>query len=198
MTAAGTVFLETERLVLRQFTYADVPLLVELDSDPEVTRFITGGLPTSREEIETEHLPAFLSYYESSTGFGFWAVVEKSSGAFLGWFHFRPAPGAPADQPELGYRLRRNAWGRGYATEGSRALIDAGFSIHGVRRVVAETMATNVASRRVMEKAGLVLVRTFHADWPYPIEGSEHGDVEYALSRDEWLAARPGSATATG
>jgi RimJ/RimL family protein N-acetyltransferase len=146
--------------------------------------------PTPRAEIEGEFLPAWLTHYELYAGYGFWAAIEQATGSFLGWFHFRPAPGAPADEPELGYRLRRAAWGQGFATEGSRALIDRGFGDYGVRRVVAETMAVNVASRRVMEKAGLRLVRSFHQDWPYPIEGSEHGDVEYALTRAEWLADR--------
>jgi len=114
--------------------------------------------------------------------------VEKESGRFLGWFHYRPGEGAGELEPELGYRLHRFAWGRGYASEGSRALVDHGFRELGVQRVTAETMAVNVASRRVMEKAGLHCVRTFHADWPYRIPGDEHGDVEYALTREEWLA----------
>jgi len=65
---------------------------------------------------------------------------------------------AGLDETELGYRLRRSAWGKGYGTEGSRALIRAGFIEHGVERVVAETMVVHTASRRVMEKAGLTLV----------------------------------------
>jgi RimJ/RimL family protein N-acetyltransferase len=50
-------------------------------------------------------------------------------------------------------------------------------------------MVVNVASRRVMEKAGMRLVRTFTQDWPYPIPGDEHGDVEYAVTRAEWVAS---------
>ncbi len=73
------VFLETEHLVLRQFTEDDVENLVELDSDPAVMKFINGGRPTPREEIETEVLPAFLGYYERFEGYGFWAAVEKST-----------------------------------------------------------------------------------------------------------------------
>ena len=115
------VFLETERLVLRRFTPDDVDNLVELDGDPEVMHFITGGRATPREEIENDILPAFLRYYERGDRYGFWAAIEKSTGTFLGWFHFRPAGGRSSDEPELGYRLRRSAWGRGYATEGSRA-----------------------------------------------------------------------------
>ena len=59
------IFLETERLVLRQFTENDVDILVELDGDPDVMHFVTGGRPTPREEIETDVLPAFLDYYDS-------------------------------------------------------------------------------------------------------------------------------------
>ena len=151
-------------------------------------QFITGGLPTPRREVETEILPAYLEYYERDDRFGFWAAIERASGEFLGWFHFRPERGGAPDQAELGYRLRRSAWGKGYATEGSRALIEKGFLELGVERVFATTMVVNVASRRVMEKSGLRYVRMFHQPWPYAIEGDEHGDVEYGLLRSEWEA----------
>jgi RimJ/RimL family protein N-acetyltransferase len=184
------VLVETPRLVLRAFDVDDVDVLVELDSDPAVMRFITGGIATSREEIEHDVLPAFLSYYDRFDGYGFWAAIDKETQSFVGWFHLRPAPGAPADEPELGYRLRRSAWGRGLATEGARALVEVAFTRLGARRVLAETMAVNLASRRVMEHAGMTLVREFHQEWPYRIEGDELGEVEYAVTRDEWLAAR--------
>ncbi len=180
------VFLETERLVLRRFTEADADNLFGLDSDPEVMHFITGGRPTRREDIVSDVLPAFLRYYESFPGYGFWAAIEKSTGEFLGWFHLRPRDGSLPDQPELGYRLRRSAWGKGYGTEGSRALICKGFTEFGARRVFAETMAVHTASRRVMEKAGLTFVRTFDRRSPYKIAGREQRDVEYALSRSAW------------
>jgi RimJ/RimL family protein N-acetyltransferase len=183
------IFLETERLILRRFTEDDVENLVELDGDPQVMHFINGGRPTTREEIESEELPAFLSYYDRFAGYGFWAAIERSSGQFVGWFHFRPPNADRPDDVELGYRLRRSAWGKGYATEGSRALIERGFAEYGVQRVFASTMVVNVASRRVMEKAGLRFVRTFHQPWPDYIEGQEQGDVEYALLRSEWEQA---------
>jgi RimJ/RimL family protein N-acetyltransferase len=74
------VFLETERLVLRRFTMADAGNLVSLDADPDVMRYVTGGIPTSREEIENEFLPAFLGYYQRYEGYGFWAAIEKATG----------------------------------------------------------------------------------------------------------------------
>jgi RimJ/RimL family protein N-acetyltransferase len=128
-------------LVLRRFTEDDVDNLVDLDSDPDVMRFINGGRPTPRQEIERDVLPAFLGYNERFAGYGFWAVLEKATGRFIGWFHFRPAAAAHPDEVELGYRLRKSAWGQGHATEGSRALIDKGFAELGVQRVVAFTSA---------------------------------------------------------
>ena len=180
------VFLETERLLLRRFTESDVDNLHDLDGDPEVMRFINGGKPTPRDVIRNETLPRFLRAYERFEGFGVWATIERSTGKFVGWFEFYPWKDVSPEEVELGYRLRRFAWGKGYATEGSRALIRKGFIELGVRRVVAETMAVNAASRRVMEKAGLTYVRTFHQEWPERIEGDEHGDAEYALTKAEW------------
>jgi RimJ/RimL family protein N-acetyltransferase len=184
------VFLETGRLALRRFTGADVDDLVDLDGDPLVMRYLTGGIPTPREAIQDEVLPRFLHYYERFAGFGFWAAIDRSTGEFLGWFHFRPPADDRLDEAELGYRLRRSAWGRGYATEGSRALVRKGFAEFGVQRVFALTMAVNLASRRVTEKSGLTLVRTFHESWPHPIDGAEQGEVEYALTRPEWERER--------
>jgi len=74
---------------------------------------------------------------------------------------------------------------------GSRALIRKGFTESGVQRVVAGAMAVNQASRRVMEKAGLRLVRTFHQPWPYPIDGDQFGAVEYALDKTGWQQQGP-------
>lgn len=180
------VLFETERLVLRRFTEADADDLFDLHGDSEVMRFLTGGRPTPRDVILNETLPRFLRSYERFEGFGVWAAIERSTGEFLGWFEFHPPEGRGPEEAELGYRLRRSAWGKGYATEGSRALIRRGFTELGVRRVVAETMAVNAASRRVMEKAGLTYVRTFHQEWPWRIEGDEHGDVDYALRKADW------------
>jgi RimJ/RimL family protein N-acetyltransferase len=187
------VFLETERLLLRRFTEADGDSLFALNSDPAVMRFLNGGKPIPRETILSAVLPRFLQYTGPDGGLGVWAAIEKASGDFLGWISLRQADGAGPDEAELGYRLRRSAWGKGYATEGARALIRKGFTELGVRRVVAHTMTVNRASRRVMEKLGLTLVRTFFEEWPEVIEGGEHGDVEYALTKADWerLASAP-------
>ena len=176
-------FLETERLVLRQFTAGDADELFDLHNDPRVMRFIDGGGRTPHSLITGTFLPAALDRYERTPGRGHWAATEKRTGQFLGWFELVPEQEDDPSTAELGYRLRVSAWGRGYATEGARALVRTAFDELGVERVFAQTMAVNSASRRVMEKAGLVHVRTFHPVWDDPLPGSEHGEVEYELLR---------------
>jgi RimJ/RimL family protein N-acetyltransferase len=183
-----TVLLETERLVLRRFTPDDLDDLVALHNDPEVMFFINAGAPSPPEEVRG-FLNHCLARYERGDGYGIFAAVEKSTSRFLGWFHLRPGEGAGPDEPELGYRLVRSAWGQGFGTEGSIALVEKAFADLGATKVYAEAIAVNTASRRVMEKAGMRLVRTFQADWPVRIPGDEYGDVEYAITRQEWTAA---------
>lgn len=195
MSEADTrIVLETPRLVLRQFTEDDVDNLFDLNSDPEVMRYLTGGRPTPREEIRDQIIPFHLTVYDRLDRLGTWAAESAATGEFLGWFHFRPDGGTDIANIDLGYRLCRSAWHKGYATEGSRALIRMGFTELGVERVFAHTMTVNAASRRVMEKCGLTLVRTIPYQGADVIEGSEHGEVEYALTKPEWEARAAGDA----
>ncbi len=122
-----------------------------------------------------------------------WAAVESRSGAFVGWFSLRRVREGVG---ELGYRLRRDAWGRGLASEGASALVAIGFGDKGFVRIVATTMAVNRASRRVMEKTGLAHVRTVYPYWRDPLLGSELGEVEYEITRDEWEAKTSGRLSA--
>jgi RimJ/RimL family protein N-acetyltransferase len=161
------ILLETGRLVLRPLCQSDADELTALLDDPEVMQFL------DRSPLERFYVD------------GFYAAIEKGTGRFIGWFCMEPRGEC---EYELGYRLHRWAWGHGYATEGSRALLEKAFREWGARRVYAETMAVNVRSRRVMEKVGLRFVHTFHAEWPDPLPGADQGEVEYALTRDEYLA----------
>lgn len=164
---------DTERLRLRQIALSDVELLLELDSDPEVMRFLTGR-PSTRDEVAStirEHL-----------GWR-WIAIDLASDEFVGWFGL--VPGADATY-EVGYRLGRRWWGRGLAVEGTRAIIAAAFSLLGARRVTAETMAVNQRSRRVMERCGMRHVRTFHLEFDGPLPGTEMGEVEYEITRAQW------------
>lgn len=180
--------LVTERMVLRDFTEADVDNLAALHGDGAVMRYIDDGRPVLPAVVERATLPAILrEYREPRRGLGQLAAEDAATGSFLGWFSLRPANSVGLDGGmELGYRLCRAVWGRGYATEGARAVVHAAFTTLGVGRIVATTMTVNAASRRVLEKAGLSLVRVFFADWPEPIDGAEHGDVVYELTRGAW------------
>lgn len=152
----------------------------------------TASKPTSPEDIRDRTLPRLLHDHPCTGTRGFWAAREKGTGAFLGWFELRPLDDHDPAVAELGYRLNRAAWGRGYATEGARALVDKGFTDLGIQRVTASTMAVNAGSRRVMEKTGLTFLRAYTEDWPEAIEGSEHGEVEYVLTREAWERDRRG------
>lgn len=167
---------ETERLVLRPITLDDVDLLVDLDSDPEVMRHLTGR-PSAREDVEAV-VRDHLGYR--------WIATHTVSGAFVGWFGLVPTGDA---SHEVGYRLRREWWGRGLAREGTKRLVDAAFAVLGARTVTGQTMAVNTRSRAVMERCGMRHTRTFHLEWDDPLPGAEEGEVEYEITREEWQRA---------
>jgi RimJ/RimL family protein N-acetyltransferase len=179
-----SILLETPRLRLRRFGPADVDRLVELDSDPEVMRYISYGVPTPRERYESEIMPRWFALYASSPLLGYWAAELRDAGEFIGWFHLRPDRIDEGEQ-ELGYRLRRSAWGHGYATEGGRALVAHGFERVGAGKISARTLRANRGSQRVMEKCGLA----YECDFVYSEDvlagrsEDERAAVKYAVTR---------------
>jgi RimJ/RimL family protein N-acetyltransferase len=183
------IVLATERLYLRRFVPGDAVLLFELDSDPEVMRFITKGKPTPLAQIEKVILPRILDHYQKSPTQGCWAAHLSGSDDFIGWFHLRPDKITPQEM-ELGYRLKRIAWGRGLATEGTRALLEVGFREWDCTKMSARTLIGNLASQRVIQKAGL----QFEGEFVYSVEiipgwtEQERRAVKYGLSRDQFLA----------
>jgi len=185
------ILLETQRLRLRQFTPDDVDRLVELDSDPEVMRYITFGAPTPREVYTEVILPRWIAIYRDTPLLGYWAAEERDSGEFHGFFHLRPDR-IDAGEQELGYRLRRDSWGRGYASEGASALIDHGFLRVGVDKVSARALAGNHGSRKVMEKCGLRFERDFEYtdDVTAGRAPAERAAVKYSITRLQWRPRR--------
>jgi RimJ/RimL family protein N-acetyltransferase len=185
------ILLETERLRFRRFVAEDLDRLVELDSDPEVMRYITYGEPTPRERYEREIIPRWLGFQETMPLLGYWAAETRTAGEVVGWFHLRPDR-FDAGEQELGYRLRRGSWGQGLATEGGRALVAYGFERAGADKISARTLAANAGSRRVMEKCGLA----FECDFVYPEDilagrsEAERAAVKYSITRPRWLAQR--------
>ncbi|MEV4472091.1 GNAT family N-acetyltransferase [Nonomuraea sp. NPDC049504] len=182
--------LRTDRIDLVPLADEHLEHEIELDSDPEVMRYLTGRART-REEVEAAHRLR-LETAGRVPGLGFWAGFV--AGEFVGWWILEPperADQGPVEgQAELGYRLLRRFWRRGLAGEGARELLRHGFEDLGLDRVFAETMAVNAASRATMASLGMTYVRTFHQDWDDPLPGSEQGEVEYAITRDRWLSHR--------
>ncbi|HEX5264656.1 MAG TPA: GNAT family N-acetyltransferase [Phenylobacterium sp.] len=172
--------IETPRLLLRPTTAADRPDLHGLEQDPEVMRHLNGGRPTPLEPDPRDDEAGFLMPRGGEAGV--WTVLEPGAGGFVGWVSLL----VQNDVGYLGYRFRRAAWGRGLATEAASAAVADGFGRLGLARIVAQTMAVNLASRKVMQRLGMRHVRTFFLDLPDPLPGSEQGDVEYELAREDW------------
>jgi RimJ/RimL family protein N-acetyltransferase len=182
------VMLQTDRIRLVPLGDEHLELEVELDSDPEVMRYLTGAGRT-REQVITAHKMR-LATAAAVSGMGFW--VGYVDGRFVGWWLLE-APGwfdqTPLDgEAELGYRLLRRHWRQGLASEGSRALLRHAFEDLGLNRVSALTMTINAASRATMASVGLQYIRTFQ-DLADERPGAELGCVEYAVTRSEWQAA---------
>jgi RimJ/RimL family protein N-acetyltransferase len=195
--------LHTERLLLVPLGDRHLDLEVELDSDPEVLRYLSGRAHTRAEVVESH--ARRMAHARKVPGLGHWMAFGTDGGArgsirpateeageFVGLMMLPPAHGP--DQPDdpsvadLGYRLMRRCWCQGLATEASRALLRHAFETVGIRRVIAQTMAVNAASRGVMASAGLSYVRTYFPDFDEPIAGAEQGEVEYELTAADWRA----------
>jgi RimJ/RimL family protein N-acetyltransferase len=173
---------DTARISFRRVRAGDASLLDQLDHDPDVLRFID-WLPPSLEQ-QQQVVASCLAEYERLPRHGQF-VAESPDGDFLGWFSLQVDTDPAA--PELGYRLRRRAWGQGLATEGARALVQHAFAELAAAQVHAQTMFVNQASRRVLVKCGLRHIETFQLWFERPLPGTEHGEVRYRITRSEWL-----------
>jgi RimJ/RimL family protein N-acetyltransferase len=177
--------IQTERLALRRFTPQDLDPLSRLYSDPEVTRYI-GGLKTREQAAEMLH-DRILAYYDQHPGLGVWATEERAGGAFIGIHLLNHIHGEPDIQ--VGYVLSREHWGRGYATEMCVALLRYGFAELGLPRIVAITDRPNVASQRVLIKAGLH--RNGERTLPHPHYASCNPLAWFERDAADWLAEHP-------
>jgi len=142
---------ETERLFFRPFSVDDAGWFYELNTDPEVMRFVP-DVPFDTVQQSATFLEGYIEKHYAKNGFGRVAVIRKSDGAVLGWNGLKIdyEPGAVV----LGYRFFRKYWGMGYATESSQAFLDWGHNFHGFPKILAWVMPQNKASLRIMEKLG--------------------------------------------
>lgn len=170
--------LQTDNLVLSPCTPDDAADFVDLERDPEVMHFLNGGA-VDHENIDPDNVTFLMPRGKDPY---VWTARRKANGDFVGWFCLFPES---KDLAEIGYRLRRQEWGQGFASEGAAALVGWGFNIAGYNKVVACTLAVNQGSRRVMEKIGMKHTRTVPLDRG-KLPGSEHGEVWYELTRARW------------
>jgi [ribosomal protein S5]-alanine N-acetyltransferase len=161
-TVETSIVFQTSRLILRQFNESDVDPLLGFRGDPEVMRFSITG-PETREDIQTKYLPGCLRRY-SRDGLGQWAVVRKSDGICAGECGICVQEVDGEKEFEISYRMRRDCWGNGLATEAALACRDYGFKKAGLRRLISIIESENVASIRVAEKTGMTLEKraSFH------------------------------------
>jgi len=162
------IIIETNRLLLRTFTELDANLIYELNLDPDVTRYTHDPVkdPAHASEIlEKVIIPQYVLYNQ-----GRWAVHVKSTLEFLGWCGLKYR--SELNEIDLGYRFKKEGWGKGYATEAAYASIQYGFEKIGLQRIVARAEIDNIGSWKVLEKCGLTYIGNEEVDG-YPVKTYE-------------------------
>ncbi|WP_218001850.1 GNAT family N-acetyltransferase [Microtetraspora malaysiensis] len=180
----------TERLRLRMWRDDDLDPLAAMDGDPEVMRYIGDGVPRTREQTAEALVRRGLGWQER--GFGLFAVEVRETGDFAGWVGLAVPEFLPEVLPavEIGWRLGRAHWGRGYATEAAREVLAFGFREVGLEEIVSVARVDNEASLRVMAKLGMRPERrTTVPSTGRPVQVT-------VITREEYVAT-PGAASST-
>ncbi|RQR39963.1 MULTISPECIES: GNAT family N-acetyltransferase [unclassified Burkholderia] len=169
--------LETERLWLRPRVLADLDASIEMDRDPEVTRYIAGPWhdPGEHRRFVTHRITR-----DYPPGLGYWSIFERAMpDAFIGWILLIPDYADGARDVEIGWRLVRAAWGRGIASEAAAAAVHHAFDTVRLPRVIADIAEANQGSLNVARKLGMRRVSVVHDGIPY---------VRHRLERDDLRA----------
>ena len=148
--------LETPRLILRRFIMEDAPLLLELNSDPDVTRYLHEPPLTSLAEAERVLQEIILPQY-TLYNLGRWAIHTKENNKFVGWCGLKYR--LEAQEVDLGYRLHKRNWGKGFATEAASHTLSYGLDTLLLPMILGRAHIDNKASQHVLEKIGMQFVR---------------------------------------
>ena len=157
-------YLETERLILRELRPSDLKGMFELDSDPDVHKYL-GNKPVKAIEESQKILESVINQYKVR-GIGRWAAIEKSSGEFIGWTGLRLNTeynmNGFTEYYDVGYRLIKRFWGKGYATESGKVAVNYAFDTLKIPELYAVTEIGNQASHHALLKIGLTYVEDFY------------------------------------
>jgi RimJ/RimL family protein N-acetyltransferase len=171
------IFSETQRLILREIVEADLIGLYELDSDPEVHRYL-GKNPVQNIDQSKEIIKYIRQQYEEN-GIGRWAIIDKETKEFIGWsgLKYEKSLRKNFNYYDLGYRLKRKFWGKGIATETAIESLKYGFTVLNLKEICAAAQIENISSNKILQKIGLKFIETFVFDgikcnW-YKIEKSD-------------------------
>ncbi|MBL7718688.1 MAG: GNAT family N-acetyltransferase [Flavipsychrobacter sp.] len=174
------IYVETQRLVLREIVPGDSKALFAMDSDPEVHTYLGNNPITELQQAEKAIAHIRQQYLDN--GIGRWAVIERASGELIGWAGLKlvkEVRGGHADYYDVGYRFAKPYWGQGYATESALASVAYGFNVMKLDVLNATADTGNLASIKVLQKAGLKIKHEFKDE-----DGIPH--YWFELSRDEW------------
>lgn len=178
-------YIETERLILRNFLETDIEGIYELDSDPVVHRYL-GGNPIETKDQALDIIQFILKQY-TERGIGRFAAIEKQSGDFIGWSGLK----LNSDEKEtlngklnfydIGYRFIPRYWGKGYATESASACLEFGFNTMHLKTICGAAEVENMASNKVLQKIGLKFINEFYfqgkkAYW-YELKKEDYGET---------------------
>ena len=157
------IFAEKERLILREILPSDIEGLFELDSDPEVHRYL-GNKPIT-DKAQIVDVINFIRQQYHDNGIGRWAIIDKKSNDFIGWTGLKFVTDLINNHKnyyDLGYRLIRKYWGQGIAAETAIASLDYAFNTLKVEEVYAAASCQNIGSNKILQKVGLSLIETFY------------------------------------
>ncbi len=149
------IIFETPRLLLRRFTIEDAPLILQLNSDVDIVKYVhepvLENVDQAKKILEENILPQYV------LNFGRWAIHKKDDEKFIGWcgIKYMPKNGVY----DLGYRLMKSAWGKGYATEAARQTVLYGINQLQIRIITAMAHVENTASLHVIEKIGMNFIK---------------------------------------
>ncbi len=145
------IIFETPRLKLGQFTDADAPLILQLNSDPEIVKYVHEPVLSTEEQAKKIIIEIILPQYKNNLGR--WATYTKSNNEFIGWCGLKYRP--ELDEIDLGYRFKKSAWGKGYATEAAKHTLDHSFNKLDLKLITGRAHIENIASIKVLEKIGM-------------------------------------------